>query len=285
MEFRKIRKALFRARLEISGFYDGVTFQGKNVEKKVKKVLAEWMFCLKEYKEIRVECFKDLFSKLHEMAFPIKIEEGYGSSLNIIIIDNKGTEYYMTKRGIYVYNDMESYIIGRRNGLLEPLVDRDFHYKISKDGTITLIETGAMKLKEDVTNDDIVVDFCFDSKEHTTEATLKSYASNSKIKMKYTTMDDEFDKKVQEYLFNVNEKNYYYYDVFPILKWMLLILPSQNVSLSITAEVDDEICSEIDVVQGIVQKYTKTEIINEGERRTSIDVFAKRIEDFLAERS
>lgn len=285
MEFRKIRKALFRARLEISGFYDGVTFQGKNVEKKVKKVLAEWMFCLKEYKEIRVECFKDLFSKLHEMAFPIKIEEGYGSSLNIIIIDNKGTEYYMTKRGIYVYNDMESYIIGRRNGLLEPLVDRDFHYKISKDGTITLIETGAMKLKEDVTNDDIVVDFCFDSKEHTTEATLKSYASNSKIKMKYTTMDDEFDKKVQEYLFNVNEKNYYYYDVFPILKWMLLILPSQNVSLSITAEVDDEICSEVDVVQGIVQRYAKTEIINEGEYRTSIDVFAKMIEDFLAERS
>lgn len=285
MEFRKIRKALFRARLEISGFYDGVTFQGKNVEKKVKKVLAEWMFCLKEYKEIRVECFKDLFSKLHEVAFPIKIEEGYGSSLNIIIIDNKGTEYYMIKRGIYVYNDMESYIIGRRNGLLEPLVDRDFHYKISKDGTITLIETGAMKLKEDVTNDDIVVDFCFDSKEHTTEATLKSYASNSKIKMKYTTMDDEFDKKVQEYLFNVNEKNYYYYDVFPILKWMLSTLPSQNVSLSITAEVDDEICSKIDVVQGIVQRYAKTEIINEGERRTSIDVFAKRIEDFLAERS
>lgn len=285
MEFREIRKALFRARLEISGFYDGVTFQGKNVEKKVKKVLAEWMFCLKEYKEIRVECFKDLFSKLHEMAFPIKIEEGYGSSLNIIIIDNKGTEYYMTKRGIYVYNDMESYIIGRRNGLLEPLVDRDFHYKISKDGTITLIETGAMKLKEDVTNDDIVVDFCFDSKEHTTEATLKSYASNSKIKMKYTTMDDEFDKKVQKYLFNVNEKNYYYYDVFPILKWMISTLPSQNVSLSITAEVDDEICSKIDVVQGIVQRYAKTEIINEGERRTSIDVFAKRIEDFLAERS
>lgn len=285
MEFRKIRKALFRARLEISGFYDGVTFQGKNVEKKVKKVLAEWMFCLKEYKEIRVECFKDLFSKLHEMAFPIKIEEGYGSSLNIIIIDNKGTEYYMTKRGIYVYNDMESYIIGRRNGLLEPLVDRDFHYKISKDGTITLIETGAMKLKEDVTNDDIVVDFSFDSEKHTTEATLKSYASNSKIKMKYTTMDDEFDKKVQKYLFNVNEKNYYYYDVFPILKWMISTLPGQNVSLSITAEVDDEICSKIDVVQGIVQRYAKTEIINEGERRTSIDVFAKRIEDFLAERS
>lgn len=285
MKFRKIRKALFRARLEISGFYDGVTFQGKNVEKKVKKVLAEWMFCLKEYKEIRVECFKDLFSKLHEVTFPIKIEEGYGSSLNIIIIDNKGTEYYMIKRGIYVYNDMESYIIGRRNGLLEPLVDRDFHYKISKDGTITLIETGAMKLKEDVTNDDIVVDFCFDSKEHTTEATLKSYASNSKIKMKYTTMDDEFDKKVQEYLFNVNEKNYYYYDVFPILKWMLSTLPSQNVSLSITAEVDDEICSEVDVVQGIVQRYAKTEIINEGEYRTSIDVFAKMIEDFLAERS
>ena len=98
-------------------------------------------------------------------------------------------------------------------------------------------------------------------------------------------MDDEFDKKVQEYLFNVNERSYYYYDVFPILKWMLLILPSQNVSLSISLEVDSEICSKVDIVQGIVQRYAKTEIINEGERRTSIDVFAKRIEDFLAEKS
>lgn len=284
MKFRKIKKTLFRARLEISGFYDGVTFQRKNVKKKVKKVLAEWMFCLREYKKIRVGCFKELFSELHEMAFPIKIEESYGSNLNIIIIDNKGTKYYMINRGIYVYNDMESYIIGRRNSLLEPLVDRDFNYKISKDGTIRLTETGAMRLKADATNDEIVVDFCFDSKKHTTEAILKSYTSNYKIKMQYPTMDDVFDKKVQEYLFNVSEKNYYYYDIFPILKWMLSIISRKNVFLSITAEVDGEICSEVNIMEGIVQRYTKTEIIDEGERRTEIEVFSKKLEDFLAER-
>lgn len=287
MEFREMKKILVRFELKTRGFYDGITFKSKKVEKRFKSLVAEWIFGLKEYKKIKVRYFKDLFTELKEIEFPIEIEECWSSfNLEATIIDNRGVAYYMIKDSIICYKGLESYIIGRRDIMPGPLViDTDFKYKISKDGTIALNGKETMKSKEDVTNDDIVVDFCFDSKEHTTEATLKSYASNSKIKMKYTTMDDEFDKKVQEYLFNVNERSYYYYDVFPILKWMISTLPSQNVSLSITAEVDDEICSKIDVVQGIVQRYAKTEIINEGERRTSIDVFAKMIEDFLAERS
>ena len=284
MEFREMKKILVRFGLKTRGFYEGINFESKKAEKKLKKLLKEWMFYLNKYKKIRIGCFKDLFRKFNEIEFPITIKGCWGSfNLEATIIDNRGIAYYMLKDGIFCYNGLESYIIGRRDIMPGPLViDTDFKYKILKDGSIALNRKGIMKSKTDT---NIGVDFSFDSEKHTTEATLKSYASNSKIKMKYTTMDDEFDKKVQEYLFNVNEKNYYYYDVFPILKWMISTVPSQNVSLSITAEVDDEICSKIDVVQGIVQRYAKTEIINEGERRTSIDVFAKRIEDFLAERS
>lgn len=282
MEFRRMWLTLFRAKLEISRFYEGITFQRRVEKRKVKKVLAEWMFELERYKEIRVGSFKELFSELHEIVFPIEVKECYANSFYIIIIDNEGKEYYMSKICSYSYKDIENYIIGRRNSLLEPLVDRDFHYKISKDGTIVLMETEVMRLKSDGTNEDIVVNFCYDSKKHTTEATLKSYTSNNKMKMQYLTMGEEFDKKVLEFLIHINEENNYY-DVFPILKWMILSIPNENVSLSITTEVEGNICSEINIVNGIVQRYTKTEIISEGELRILKLIFAKELAKFLIE--
>lgn len=285
MGFTEMKKPFFRLRLETSGFYEGITFESRKVEKKLKKIVTEWLLGLKEYKKIRVGSFKDLFRELHEIEFPITIVECWGTlNLKATIIDNKGIAYYMLKDCILGYDGLESYILGRRDIIPGTLVlDRDFHYKISKDGTITLIKTGVMKSKEDVTNANTVVDFFFDSEKHTTEAKLKSYTSKDRIKIQYPTIGGEFDQKVQEYLFNVNEK-YYYYDVFPILKWMLSTISGQNGSLSITAEVDGDICSEVDIVQGIVQRYTKTEIISEGDRKTEIEVFSKKLEDFLAER-
>lgn len=90
MRYRRMRLTLFRAKLETSRFYEGVTFQRRVEKRKVKKILAEWMFYLERFKEIRVGSFKELFSELHEIVFPIKIKECYGNSLDIIIIDNKG---------------------------------------------------------------------------------------------------------------------------------------------------------------------------------------------------
>ncbi len=283
MKFRRIRLKLFRANLEINRFYEGITFQRRAVKRKVKKVLAEWMFCLNQYKEIRVRSFKELFSELHEIVFPIKIKECYGRSLDIIIIDNNGKEYYLSKKYVYSYDDIQNYIIGKRNSLLEPLVYSDFYYKISKGGTIILMETGFIGLKSDGTNDDIVVNFFYDSKKHITEAILKSYTSNTKIKMQYPTIGCEFNKKVLDFLFHTNKKNYYYYDIFPILKWMLSTIPNEKVSLSITAEIAGDIYSEVNIINSIVQIYTRTELINEGELRILKIIFAKELEEFLAE--
>ena len=284
MKFRELRKILTRWGLETRGFYEGINFENIKAEKRFKSLVAEWIFYLKEYKKLRVRSFKDLFMELKEIEFPIEIKECYGTfGLWTTIVDNKGTEYYMEKSGIFLYHGIESYIIGRRDTIIPEIsfIDRDFHYKISKDGII-LNETEKWK-SNNYDNTDTKVKFLFNSKDTTEVLLTNPYSDNRKIKIQYPTMNTEFDEKVQEYLFD--KKNWHYYDVFPVLEWMLSVIPSQNISLSITAEVDDEICSEIDVVQGIVQRYAKTEIINEGERRTSIDVFAKSLEDFLAERN
>lgn len=108
MRFKKMRLALSRKRLEKNDFYEEITFEDKVVSKNVKKIVAEWMFLLEEYKKIRIERFKELFSELHEIVFPIKIKKSYYSSgsFDIIIVDNESKEYYMSKRSIYYYNDI-----------------------------------------------------------------------------------------------------------------------------------------------------------------------------------
>lgn len=282
MKFRELRKILTRWGLETRGFYEGINFENIKVEKRFKSLVAEWMFYLKEYKKLRVRSFKDLFREQQELKFPITIEECRGTfSLSITIVDNRGIAYYMSKDGIFLYNGLESYIIGRRDTIIPEIsfIDRDFHYKISKDGLI-LTETEKWK-----SNPDTKVKFCFDS-DDTTEAIISNpFTSNEKIKIRYQTINTEFDEKVEKYLFDINEKYWYYYDVFPVLEWMLSVMAIKNVSLSIAAEVDGNTYSEVVIDNGIVQKYTKTERISEGWHRTSIDVFAKSLEDFLAERN
>ena len=287
MKFRELRKILTRWGLETRGFYEGINFENIKAEKRFKSLVAEWIFYLKEYKKLRVRSFKDLFMELKEIEFPIEIKECYGTfGLRTTIVDNKGTEYYMEKTDILLYHGIERYLIGRRDTIIPEIsfIDRDFHYKISKDG---LILTKKEKWKSNLydANPDTKVKFCFDS-DDTTEAIISNpFTSKEKIKIRYQTINTEFDEKVEKYLFDINKKYWYYYDVFPVLEWMMTAIPSQNISLSIAAEVDGNTYSEVVIDNGIVQKYTKTERISEGWHRTSIDVFAKSLEDFLAERN
>ena len=287
MKFRELRKILTRWGLETRGFYEGINFENIKAEKRFKSLVAEWIFYLKEYKKLRVRSFKDLFMELKEIEFPIEIKECYGTfGLRTTIVDNKGTEYYMEKTGIFLYNGIERYILGRRDTIIPEIsfIDRDFHYKISKDGII-LTETEKWKSNNYDANPDTKVKFLFNSKDTTEVLLTNPYSDTRKIKIQYSTMNTEFDEKVQEYLFDINEKYWYYYNIFPVLEWMLSVIAIKNVSLSIAAEVDGNTYSEVIIDNGIVQKYTKTERISEGWHRTSIDVFAKSLEDFLAERN
>lgn len=284
MKLKKIKKVLLRRRLSSNFFYEDVIFDDKITKKNVKKSIKNWINNLHKYKDIKIEKFKDLIITLDEIVFPIAIKKSYGhNSLDIRFIDDEGKQYYMINRTSNNYYTRENYIIGRRNNSLEPLIDRDFHYKICNDGSIELMETGAMKLKQDGTNDNIIVDFCYDSEGNTTEAKLRSYASKNKIKIQYPTMSKDFDQMVLKFLFDINEDAWYYYDVVPILKWILTSISDKDISISIIAEVEGEISSEIEVVNGNVQKYTTTQIVNEGEVQIKKRIFAKTLNEFLTE--
>lgn len=269
-----------RKKVRKDDFYeDVILLSGK---KDLKKFMKKWINLLQSYKNIEFKKFKDLLTPLDEIIFPVKVNTIYANgTLDISITDYEGKEYYMMQRSIYDYHTVNTYILGRRNSKLEPLVDRDFSFEILTD-KINLIKTRALKLKENGTNADEVVDFSYELKNNTTEAKLRSYSSEMTLKIKYPTLNAEFDKKVLNFLFDSINSQWYYYNVLPVLNWILPML-NEKASISITSEINKEVCAEINIVEGIVQKYTHTEIVNEAEMHIIKVIFSKNLKDFLKE--
>ena len=289
MKFEKVRLLVLRLRLRERGFYEDISFKDKLVEKKFKKNVAKWMVDLRRYKQIQVDKFKDLFTLLNEVVFPITIDYCHQSSysLSMEFTDNNGHIYYMSNINIYNHNSFDEYLIGRRANQLEPFVDREFHYKICENKTIELLMSSAMKLDKYGLNDEFMVDFYYNEEEQETEALLEAYLYHDKIKIIYPTISDEFDKKVLQYLFSIGKKSDYYYDVFPILEWIATEIPNKETSVLIVACVskdNDEISSEIQVVDGIVQRYVITKIISEDEVQKVTVKLSKSLEKFLKEK-
>ncbi len=265
-------------------FYEDVIF--KEGKSKLKEFMSNWTRKLQSYKQIDMQItikkFKDLLIPIGEIVFPIEIDYVFSgkSRLDANFTDNEGKCYYIMIN-LYSYKEVNTYIVGRRNSKIELLIDRNYTLEITTE-KINLIETGLLKLKEDGTNTDETVTFYYNYENNTTEAKLKSYSSNRRLKIQYKTMNSEFDKKVAGFLFSINEEHWYYYNVYPILEWITKSL-EQNISISIKTEVDKEVYSEIEVVEGIVHKYTRTEIVNEGEMHIIKVIFAKNLNEFLEE--
>ncbi len=279
------RQIHFLEKMRKDEFYEDVAFkEGKDY---LKIFMSNWAVKLQRHKKINrnttIKKFKDLLIPLGEVEFPIVIDYVFSRRgiLDLSFSDSDGKGYYIMAN-ICDYNKLNTYIVGRRNSQIEPLIDRDFTLEITTE-KIDLIETGILRLKEDGTNSDGAVNLYYNNKNNTTEAELSSYKFNRTIKIQYPTMSLEFDKKVEEFLFNSNEEHWYYYNVCPILKWITEMLEENVSSISIKAEVGKEVCSEIEVVNGIVHKYTKTEIVNEGEMHTIKVIFAKNLNEFLEE--
>lgn len=185
----------------------------------------------------------------------------------------------MSVKNIYDYHTMTQYIIERRN-TVEPGVDREFCYEISSDNTISLIETTVMKLKENGKNDDLVVSFLYNIEKYATEVELKTYAFNRKIKIKYGVSSQEFEKRIMKFLFSINGKDFC--KIIPVLEWLYTNLMSVETStFSITSEVDEELFSEIDVVEGMVKYYMTTKIKSESETEIIKRICSSPISEFL----
>lgn len=280
VEIRKLRKELNE-----KGFFEDVIFD-KNCRTQndfeQDGGITRWVYYLKQYRGIELEKFKDLFIKLDEVKFPITITETYGdkSTVDIIFRDKKGNRFYLMNKHAMYAPFLNQFSIGRRNSAIEPFIDRTNDYKIIEGGRIVHTKTVIMKLNEKGINTDEVIEFVYDA--FGTKATIKYDNDYKKIAVEYQTKGAEVDEKVKEVLFNIyDEDKTVFYDVKKLLVKMLEIIDKENVSIYIGAFLDGEVYAEVSIEKNKVNKYTRTEIINEGEMCRTTRIFSKTLDRFL----
>lgn len=275
-KFYELNLELIRRKLEKSDFFEDVLCtNGFIIKDNMYRSIARWIFDLKKYKQIEIKKFKDLFKVADEVVFPIQIK--YSSrgtiKIDIDIIDSNGEEYYFYSNGLNDYYKMTEYWIGKRNSLLEPLVDKTYNFRICGDGTIELLKKMVLKLKQDGSNSDTMYEFYYNHNTNTEVVTV--YSKENKLTIE-CPIGYEIDKDVTKYF-----DKWCYYDVFPVLKSMVSKITGDDISIHIVAEINDEVFSEVEVVNSIVQKYTFTKVLNEGEIHVIKKIFSRELEEFL----
>ena len=290
----------FRKKLEKDGFFEDVILdQASVVLNETDGGISGWMYYLKKYKKIEVKKFKDLFCQLKEVIFPIIITKMYGRTkyVRFEFKDRVGKKYYFICDSFaYNFENMSKYIIGRINSSIEPLTNREFYYQILTDcnefdnsqaltkENIELYKTLVSRLNIDGTHTDLKLEFNYNCYEEKTTKVIMNLG-NKKIIMEYPSKEAEFDKKVEDILFNIdegsNKNKWIYYNVKPLLKEMLEIIDKEDVSIYIGAELDNDVYAEVTVTHNVVQRYTYTEVVREDRMVRTTNIFSKKLDEFL----
>lgn len=280
MKFRNLKKMVMRKNLEKLDFYEDVFFSDDFFEEYSRKVIYEWIYNLEKYKHIKIKRFKDLFVKYDKIVFPVEIIHSNigGYFVELDIVDVSGKKYYFSQSNIW--ENIDEYYVGRRNMTSKPFFDNEIKYRILKNGTIEEFKKYIVKLKDDGTNGS----FKYEEYHNANTQVIEISSSNGTIKIKYPILEKVRKKLLAEFLRN-NESKWYYYDVFPIFKWILDEMKDYDIeSVNIVAEIENEVHSEIQMVNNIMQVYTVTQIVSENEIHIIKKIMAKEINDFLEEK-
>lgn len=280
MKFSKLKKTVMRKSLEKTNFYKDVFFSDDFCKKYSQKVIYEWIYNLEKYKHIKVKKFKDLFKEFNEIVFPIEIIHSNigGYFVQLDIIDISGKKYYFSQSCIW--ENINEYSIGRRNTTSKPFSDNEIHYRILKNEEIEGVKKYVVKLKDDGTNGSPKYEEYYNADMQVIEIS----DSNGVIKIEYPILENVKKELLAEFL-RCNDKRWYYYDVFPIFKWIVDKTKEYDIkAIHIVAEIDKEVYSEIKMVDNVIQTYTITQVINEEEIHIIKKIFAKNIKKFLEEK-
>lgn len=288
MKFRKVQLELVRSKLDESDFYEDIIFANDTVKEVAQKKIASWMLSLEICETVQAEIkkFKELFSKVDGISFPIEIQNSNSSlfSIDISIVDRNGKQYYISKDDIYDCYNITEYYIGRRNTTTKSYIDYENCYKICKNEVIKKLKATVVKINLDGTNKESIYETYYNQQNN---MQVIEFLENEKrkIRIEYPIVSKEIGKKIFEDFLEWDDTKWYYYDVFPIFKWLVNKMENYDMdSLHIIAEIDKDVYSEIQMGNNIVQTYTVAQVISENEIHVIKKIFAKNIDEFLKEK-
>lgn len=281
--------------IEIKNFWNKLKkedfFEEANLEKtKFKGQISEkgictWLLKLNEF-GIEVKRFKDLFTKMTEVTFPINITRIYDSACRteIVFKDAKNTEYYLVLLNVLTNTNIEElkrYFILRINQRIEPLIFRTFYFEIGKKNQVVLNKISANQLGSDLSYREGTVSVKYDEEK-------KLEYKNSRTKTVITVKTKEIkenEKKFEETLFWAGiftvktEKDCY--NAIPLIKFILELMPNETVTMSVAVGIDGEIYSGINIENDIVKEYISTEIVSKNEIKIIRTICQKKLKEFI----
>lgn len=257
---KRLKKVMLRKELRKRGFYEGVILESDEIE----KVIAEWIFDLKKFKQIEINRFTELFCNWKEIILPVKIQKKAITNMQMrfIITDAEEKSYYMIMNRLQ-YLDLQEYYIGRRGNVVERNVDREYHYIIHPKNQILLDSSYAGLINEDGTNQNCMVAIHYNIKHSTATASIKN--EEKKIVISYNAKDSSSDNDVINYLLSIKDKDDYK-DVLQVLKDFVAILGNSKDITLIESREKDMIYSRVCIKEGIVTEYSYFEEGEHGEK-------------------
>lgn len=286
MKFRKVQLELIRKELEESDFYEDIMFANDEVKERTQKNVANWIVSLRISETIKgkIKRLKQLFCKVEGINFPIIINESMDNKLDFEIVDKNEKRYYFYKNDVYDYSKVTEYCIGRRKSVDNEYIDYEYCYKIDTNQIIRKIQTTVIKGKFDEKDSDLIYETYYEQEKNIEVIRVLS-KEKRKIEIEYPMISKELNKKIFEEFIKFTNNKWYYYDVFPIFLLIFNKLKKHNINtIHITSMIEEEVYSEIKMVNNIMQVYTVTQIVSENEIHIIKKIMAKEINDFLEEK-
>ena len=287
----------FRKELNKRGFFEDIILDKASLIMYASDAgISGWMYCLNKYKKIEVEKFKDLFSQVDNIVFPITITKMFDEVDNVRFefCDDLGNTYYFICDYYYWnFKQILQYIIVKEDNSSEKQewccqirINRGlFNYNQTiRDKDIELLKTSIRKSNKKGFNTNIVVEFNYNCYETATTKVIRK-SGDKEIILEYPSEGSEFDRKVKDILFNINEginiKKWIYNNVKPLLKEMLKIMEKDNISIYIGAKLNNEVYAEVTVTDNTVKRHTYTKVVSEERMIITTDIFSKKLDEFL----
>ena len=243
-------------------------FMGRNViEKSLGDGFWKWLVSLRKFHDIYIRNFEYLFSQIDNISFPVKVKM-YSDLLSVT--DNDGRKF---KLNFIYYDDksMRNFTISQISE--DILFAQTFSLSPNKMKLVGLSYSPSKISQREVK-------FQYDTESTTATLNLFDYS----LSVIYPHQESELDNKVLEYLWNVEQSEKFFYDLFPSFNFLLQFLQScHNILITscYSQASKDQLLSEIDLSNGIVTKYSYTEKKSHRTLCLYQMTISKSVEEFL----
>ena len=245
-----IKKVMFRRKIKRTNFFENVIIEDNKNQKKI----IEAFYYFNCIAEISITKFVNIFSKIEQIAYPIKIEYLTKNLRIVDFIDKRGNRFFLEIKihSDYYTEKILEYSIWDEIETNESIIIKKSVFEINRIG----IRTKRLEHYIGKTDKRCVV-------QYESEKTIISLKNREKRVEIICFLNEEECNEIMKYLLDF--ENIQYDDIFSLFVNFVDENDKKKEIVSMKSLVKERVCSEITVEEGNVTSYSYTERKNDDE--------------------